>query len=286
MEDCQLLGEYLREQRLLKGFSLQDISLRTKIRMSYLQALEDGCYEQLPADTYIKGFLGSYAELLDLPNEKLIEWYSAERPPRPSPVLRPASSRVASTRKNQRSVLPFFLALLALFCGLAGWWFWSQVDSAGPVGVAGVDRSETEAAEASETIAEMKGADSPAEEDNDSAKALARDVEVEPSPVSPDLRQNEQITGLATRPPEQGDHLASVLPAVLELQAVHPAVVTITIDGRDQQTYSLQPESLLRWRIRSSLQLQSAPADAVRLYLNDLEVKPDGNGHLSFPRSE
>jgi cytoskeletal protein RodZ len=63
------LGQILREQRVKKNISFEQAEDATKIRKSYLQSLEDGNYEELPASTYIKGFLKIYADYLGL-NEK------------------------------------------------------------------------------------------------------------------------------------------------------------------------------------------------------------------------
>ena len=288
MDDCQLLGEYLREQRLQKGLSLQDISLRTKIKMNYLQALEEGHYDQLPVDTYIKGFLGSYSEVLDVQYEKLIELYSAERPETPTQVLRsaPGGIEFASTKKISLRIIPVLLVLLILFSGLAAWWLWPQDESVVQTVIESVDQPVTIADETIVTTVVTKEVDAPVEKDSASAVPLDENVAAKQLPVSLDLQHNEKTTGQENRRPELGAASSTVLPAVLELRAVQPVVVSINIDGREPQTYSLQPGSLLRWRIRSSLQLQTDPVDAVRLHLNDLEVKPNANGQLFFPVSE
>lgn len=49
------------------------------IRQKYLLALEEEDWPALPAATYVKGFIRSYANYLDLPAEDLISLYQAER---------------------------------------------------------------------------------------------------------------------------------------------------------------------------------------------------------------
>lgn len=288
MDGSQLLGEYLREQRLLKGFSLQDISLRTKVRMTYLQALEEGQYDQLPVDTYIKGFLGSYAELLDLKYEKLVDLYSAERPGAPSPALPPAPNRIkfVSAKKSSFRMVPVALVLLVIFSSMSVWWFWPQEESVAQVDAASVNRPKSTADDTIMTTVEQEKTVSPAEEETVTVKSHVPLTAVTPLSVSADLQHNEKAIRPESRPLEQVAGNKMVLPAVLELRAVQPVVVSIALDGREQQTYSLQPDSLLRWRFTSSLNLQTDPADAVRLLLNDLEVNSDSNGQLLLPAVE
>ena len=50
---------------------------RTKIRPKYLRALEDEQFDILPAPTYVKGFLRSYAEALGLDGQPFVDEYNS-----------------------------------------------------------------------------------------------------------------------------------------------------------------------------------------------------------------
>ena len=56
------IGSSLREARLRQDLDFPELEERTKIRPKYLRALEDEQFEILPAPTYVRGFLRSYAE--------------------------------------------------------------------------------------------------------------------------------------------------------------------------------------------------------------------------------
>lgn len=58
------LGQRLREARQKKGLSLDDVTKATKIRPSFLQAIEKGEYQKLPSSSYAQGFVINYAEFL------------------------------------------------------------------------------------------------------------------------------------------------------------------------------------------------------------------------------
>jgi cytoskeletal protein RodZ len=66
------LGLLLRKARTEKKISLDDLQEMTKIRKRYLEAIEEGNYKVLPGNFYVRAFIKSYAEAVDLdPNEVL-----------------------------------------------------------------------------------------------------------------------------------------------------------------------------------------------------------------------
>lgn len=73
------LGEKLRKLRSDKRISLGEVSRVTKIRLEYLECLEEGRYQNLPADVYVRGFLKSYGEFLLVNEENLIRLYEKEK---------------------------------------------------------------------------------------------------------------------------------------------------------------------------------------------------------------
>ena len=72
------LGEILRQARLKKGKTLEEIAEETKIRVRYLQAIEEGNLDILPGHFYTRGFIKSYAEALGLDPDILIKTYIPE----------------------------------------------------------------------------------------------------------------------------------------------------------------------------------------------------------------
>ncbi len=60
------IGKQLKELRISKGLSIEDIQDATKIRTRYIQAIEEGNLEKLPGKFYEKAFIKSYSELVDL----------------------------------------------------------------------------------------------------------------------------------------------------------------------------------------------------------------------------
>ncbi len=72
------VGEILKSQRERKGLSLKDIHEKTKIRLDFLECLENGKYEKLPDEVYVIGFIRNYADTVGLNPEKIIPFYRRE----------------------------------------------------------------------------------------------------------------------------------------------------------------------------------------------------------------
>lgn len=114
------LGQQLKEARLQKGLSLDDVQEMTKIRKRYLEAIESGDYKVLPGSFYVRAFIKTYAETVGLNPDELLEGHKKDVPDSEQeatmePVITKRSSRPASERNNKwlTTVLPWtFLALI------------------------------------------------------------------------------------------------------------------------------------------------------------------------------
>jgi cytoskeletal protein RodZ len=71
------IGNSLREARLRQSLDFPEIEQGTKIRGKYLRALEEEQFDVLPAQTYVKGFLRSYAEYLGLDGQLYVDEYNS-----------------------------------------------------------------------------------------------------------------------------------------------------------------------------------------------------------------
>jgi len=73
------LGEKLKKLRSDRRISLSEVSKHTRIQVKYLEYLEEGRYEKLPADVYVRGFLKNYADFLGVDANILIRLYEKEK---------------------------------------------------------------------------------------------------------------------------------------------------------------------------------------------------------------
>ena len=121
------IGNSLRDARLRQGFDLADVEAQTKIRSKYLKALEEEQFEVLPGDTYIRGFLRTYAERLGLDGQLYVDEYNSRYADAEEPVVasRPRG-RSRSTRAESHAVLVALVGIVGVtVLVIAAWRFGS-----------------------------------------------------------------------------------------------------------------------------------------------------------------
>lgn len=67
------IGNRLRDARLARGLTLEDVEEETKIRKKYIMALEMEQFEVLPGPIYAKAFLKNYAKYLNINLYEIME---------------------------------------------------------------------------------------------------------------------------------------------------------------------------------------------------------------------
>lgn len=81
-------GEILKKAREQKGLSINEIALSLKISSKVLKAIEDGDANQLPAKTFLRGFVQSYANYLRLDVNEVLRIFQDEMgTTKPSPLI-------------------------------------------------------------------------------------------------------------------------------------------------------------------------------------------------------
>ncbi|PIT19127.1 hypothetical protein BGI32_00160 [Snodgrassella alvi] len=68
------LGTILAQARKQKGLSVGEVAERLKLPARQIEAMESGSYKGLPEAVFIKGFLNSYARLLELDEKELKQY--------------------------------------------------------------------------------------------------------------------------------------------------------------------------------------------------------------------
>lgn len=87
-EQQPTVGEILRRARLDKKISLTDVEKNTNIRAKYIEAVENGEYEKLPGDVFIRGIIRTYGTFLGFDGLELVNIYKASRDGLPSSEVR------------------------------------------------------------------------------------------------------------------------------------------------------------------------------------------------------
>ena len=113
------IGASLREARMRARIDISEIEAQTKIRAKYLRALENEEWDLLPGPTYVKSFLRTYAEALDLDAKLLVDEYKLRHERLSEVELQPINAAAPGReRRRQTPVLPPWFFVAVIFVGL------------------------------------------------------------------------------------------------------------------------------------------------------------------------
>jgi cytoskeleton protein RodZ len=138
------IGETLREARMRRRIDMAEVESATKIRAKYLRALENEEWGLLPGPTFVKTFLRTYAEYLELDARTLVDDYKQrfERPAHGGeaafaglggPGRRP--SRARPRRRSRAALGPVAVVVAGIVLVLGALWVlgkWGNEQTAMP----------------------------------------------------------------------------------------------------------------------------------------------------------
>ena len=121
IENSNELGDLLTRAREKLSFSQKDIASKLNLKVEFIAALDANDFDKLPAPTYVRGYIRSYASAVNLNADSLINLYegSAEAPPEILPDVKPVVQ--ASSRDKPVKAMTY-LVTLTLVIMIIAWW--------------------------------------------------------------------------------------------------------------------------------------------------------------------
>jgi cytoskeleton protein RodZ len=117
------LGEMLRQAREQAGYSQQDVAKELHLKLEIIQGMDDELLDELPEPAYVRGYLRSYARLIGLDPEVVLETYSKLKPETPEwEFNEPAKHEVA----QGRSLTPVTVTVFVIILGLLVTWLLTE----------------------------------------------------------------------------------------------------------------------------------------------------------------
>lgn len=127
----KITGELLKSERIKKDLSVQDIAYALKLNSKIVAAIENGELDQLPAKTFVRGFVKSYADYLKMDSEIVLKQFQEEMgstrplPRRPPPMTtdqlttkkiehKPNEKITLETRFNKNHILAFAVVFILI----------------------------------------------------------------------------------------------------------------------------------------------------------------------------
>lgn len=134
------LGARLKEARLSKGYSLDDLQEITKIQKRYLVGVEEGNYSIMPGSFYVRAFIKQYAEAVGFNPEDILTEYQKDIPGAQKEEVAQSYTKSPSRHKMSRSssnktmeAMPkVIVALFAIMLLVVIWVLWMQRASNAP----------------------------------------------------------------------------------------------------------------------------------------------------------
>ncbi len=116
-------GQRLRQAREEMNLSRQDVARKLRLDAGLIQALEDNDREALPAQTYLVGYLRSYARLLNLPVDSIIA--DTRQNLQPTSTLVPDNIDYRNPQRFENLLRLVLLGMLVVLILAMGYWFLS-----------------------------------------------------------------------------------------------------------------------------------------------------------------
>ncbi len=267
------LGQWLREAREVKRLTLAQVETQTRIRSKFLSALEEGLYEDLPAEVYTRGFLRNYALFLGLDPAEALEKYQkrdiGEQSSEPG-LYRPLEVVLFQARKRRLRSGLVLLILVAGLC-LAGLWAWRTGRLAWPPRLALFQPTATSAATSEPVRTSLAG---PTALPTVAAVATAKPspsaaaTDSGPSRTTPTPPPTPTAAVAASPSPITSPTLVASEGVVLQLTVTEQCWVEVTLDGINNFRGMLNTGDEQSWQARREIILLMGNAGGVQITVN------------------
>lgn len=111
----------LRQAREHAGLSVEQVASQLLLAVDIIEAIENADMQRLPSSTFVVGYIRSYAKILNVPADEVIEAYHALVPPPTESVSTQSPFSEAETVKSNKSPLLVYIIIAIVVAGLL-WW--------------------------------------------------------------------------------------------------------------------------------------------------------------------
>lgn len=120
----QSVGHVLRNARLARKMSIEDVSRQLRLSVQQIEAIEKEDYEKLPGRTFLRGFVRNYANLVQLDPTPILQLLPGSAPTESTYERTPIKNRQISFSENrEKSKNSQFIIIIILISLAAGAYF-------------------------------------------------------------------------------------------------------------------------------------------------------------------
>jgi cytoskeleton protein RodZ len=252
-------GEHLRRERELRGVTLDEVSAATRIKTTFLEAMENGRWEELPGGAFNRGFIRATSKFLGLDEDGMIAEYALETGTveQNKPIVEPPG---ALPRDYRPAVIAVCVVLVAL---IAGGWLGHQLYAK--------HKQKRLAAEQSVSVDSSAPADTASPLTNAAATSTAPDAA---SPISGATAPAAGNSQPASTVPSIPAAAVATAPAVLKLtvDAIKKTDVKISGDGKVLFKGRMHSDSPKTFEAKDGFEVTAGEADRLRVELNGQKI--------------
>ncbi|MGA2328737.1 MAG: RodZ domain-containing protein [Bryobacteraceae bacterium] len=301
------IGERLRQERLRRGFNLQQIAEFTKISAVFLEAIEADDLERLPGIFFTRSFVRQYARALGLEEAEfepeLNRLAACERVPTiEGPPASPQEFDVppvaaAGRRSSPRRLLGSLAVLLLIVTACSAIYvLWQRTHESKPA-ASSQPVSVPAPPPAPAQPVTTANADQPAAAPSSQPDSSAPTPSSEPAPAQPPAAEPAvEASAPQTSPPAQPEG-AQPGPVQVRIHATEATWVRLAVDGKYLFSGILQPDQTRDVEANQLVQLLAGNAGGLEVSWNgkpvgpigprgqvrNVEFKPDGFKVLAVP---
>ena len=243
-------GERLKREREMRGVTLDEIAVATRISPRFLEALENERWDQLPGGVFNRGFVRSVARFLGMDEDSLVGEYALATRGATEPAR--WEEPVPSAWHRRAAGVALIVLLLAVVAG--GWLAFYRYGHK----VFGWLKSEPAALTA---VAPVSSA--PIQNTQNSAPTLPSTTPTDPAAPA------DSSTATA-------GNSANPQALTLRVEAGKEADINITADGATVFSGKLKPGNAQTFQAKDRFQVSAKDSSAVLLELNGQTVPPLG----------
>ncbi len=280
------IGTLLKQRREQLGYSLQDAAQHTRIRLVFLESIENNRFSELPGQAYVTGFIRVYANYLGLDSEPLLAKLddlplgTGTSSVKYIPVAKhkPSRSRKTSAKQAPGTLL---VALLAILLVVAVVYYLpdqfrdkttvepvpSQIEPA----PSQIEPAQEAAPVSAEPVASSLNAGVDAiPGDGPEAKASVKTEVGETLPLKED--SPAQVTDVTASAVTGRFPPVAVNGSSLRMLALTKSRLLIYVDNRSPQEYKLHDGLDLTWKVKKRVKVELADVGSARFWLDGQEL--------------
>jgi cytoskeletal protein RodZ len=243
MASIENLGEYLKQLREEKKISVSQVAQTLKTKLETIHALEANDFEKIPAPTYVKGYLRSYANLLGIDADSLLMEYNRQFPQAKQPLVPPVH-KIPNVNIDMMKV---FKSKIFIFSTISIIILISLI-----IAIVKISHRKTKIHPAKKEIPEQ-----------------TQQVQAKQEIIQKETQKTEEHTGATPKP-----NTPFSLPLSLSANAIDNVWIRVNADGKTIFEGVLQKSDKENWQAQSEFKLRVGNPSKLNLSVNN---KPLGN---------